>query len=409
VLNRLWLGLFFVGFLTASYQYLLGDHVDYFTPMVQASFNMAKLAFEISMGLIGLMCLWLGLFRVAEEAGLIQRISVLMTPLFRRLMPELPAQHPAYGSVTMNLAANVLGLDNAATPLGLKAMKDLQSVNATPDTATNAQILFLVLNTSSVTLIPVSIFMYRMQLGSAEPTAVFIPILLATTASSLAGLIAVSMVQRIKLWDPVILGYFCGFSLVIGSLVSYLSGLSSEEMQTFSSLLGNFLLMLVVVVFLWSGVRKRLNVYDVFIEGAKEGFKVGVELIPYLVAMLVAIGIFRASGALDMLLNSVEWCVVFFNGDASFVSALPTALMKPFSGSGARALMLETMNNYGVDSFPGILSALVQGSTETTFYVLAVYFGVVGIRHPRHAVACALTADVVGVVCAIVLGYWYFG
>ncbi len=369
---------------------------------------MAKLGVEIAIGLIGVLCLWLGFFRIAERAGLIQWLAKGLSPLFRHLMPEVPKGHPATGSVTMNLAANMLGLDNAATPMGLKAMQDLQSLNTTPETATNAQILFLVLNTSSVTLLPVTIFLYRAQQGASDPTAVFIPILLATSASTLAGLLMVAWLQRLKLWHPVVWAYFAGFAAFMALLITYLGGLDPASLSEQSSLIGNLVLLGVIVAFLSIGWYRRINVYDAFIDGAKGGFEVCVTLIPFLVGMLVAIGILRASGSLELLLSALQSMLTWLGIDTDFVAAIPTALMKPLSGSGARAMMLETMSAYGVDSFPATVAAIIQGSTETTFYVLAVYFGSVGIRRVRHAIACGLVADLAGILTAIVVAYWFF-
>lgn len=405
---RLWLGLFLIAAVSSLYQWLVLGHAEVFGAIIQASFDMGKLAVTISIGLIGVLALWLGLFRIAELAGLMDVLARGLAPLFRRLMPEIPAGHPALGSVTMNLAANVLGLDNAATPLGLKAMQDLQSLNEGSTTASNAQILFLVLNTSSVTLLPVTIFMFRAQQGAADPASVFIPILLATSASTLTGLLAVAVVQRLRVFDPVVLGYGAGFAMLVAALAVWLAPLPSAALTERSSLLGNLLLFAIIIAFLLAGWRRRINLYEAFIEGARGGFKVGVELIPYLVAMLVAIGVFRASGALDVLLHGLRWICTALGLNTDFIPALPTALLKPLSGSGARAMMLETMHAYGVDSFPARLAATIQGSTETTFYVLAVYFGSVGIRRTRHAVACGLLADLAGIVTAILIGYWFY-
>jgi len=402
------LALFLIAAASSLYQWLGLGHAGVFAALIQSSFDMAKLAVTISIGLVGVLALWLGLFRIAELAGLMDILARALTPLFRRLMPQVPAGDPALGSVTMNLAANMLGLDNAATPLGLKAMQDLQSLNEGSATASNAQILFLVLNTSSVTLLPVTIFMFRAQQGSADPAAVFIPILLATSASTVVGLLAVAAVQRLRLFDPVVLAYGAGLALVVAALGSWFAPLPASALAERSSLLGNLLLFTVIIVFLLAGWRRRVNVYEAFIEGARGGFKVGVELIPYLVAMLVAIGVFRASGALDVLLHGLRWVFSALGLNTDFIPALPTAMLKPLSGSGARAMMLETMHTYGVDSFPARLAATIQGSTETTFYVLAVYFGSVGIRRTRHAVACGLLADLAGIVTAILVGYWFY-
>jgi spore maturation protein SpmA len=409
MLNIIWLSFFFLAFIAALWQWLSGNNPEVFSDLIASSFEMASLAVEIALGLIGVMALWLGLFRVAEHGGLIAVISRVMAPLFTRLMPEVPANHPALGSVTMNLAANFLGLDNAATPMGLKAMKDLQTLNPDPDTATNAQILFLVLNTSSVTLLPVTIFLYRAQQGSAEPAAVFLPILMATSASTLVGLLSVAWVQKLKLLDPVVLAWFGGFAVFLAALLSWIVGLPSDLLTARSAFIGNLLLFSIIVLFLISGVKRRLDCYSLFVEGAKEGFNVAITIIPFLLAMLVGIGVFRASGCLDILLSCIRSLVLWLGINADFVEALPTAFMKPLSGSGARAMMLETMNTYGVDSFPARVAATVQGSTETTFYVLAVYFGSVGIRKTRHAITCGLLADVAGISTAIVACYWFFG
>ncbi len=408
MLVHIWFGFFAISFAAALYQWLINGHADIFAALVQSTFDMAGLGVEVAIGLIGVLCLWLGFFRIAEQAGLITILSRGLEPLFLKLMPDIPRGHASHGSITMNIAANMLGLDNAATPMGLKAMQDMQTLNPNKDTASNAQILFLVLNTSSVTLLPITIFMYRAQQGSADPTAIFIPILLATSASTLAGLLAVSYVQKIQLLNKVVLTYFAGFSLLLSALASYLVSQPADQISSVSSLLGNLILFSLIMLFLSYGWWKKVNVYDAFIDGAKEGFDVAIKLIPYLVAMLVAIGVLRTSGVLDGLLIGVEYILTLSGFNTDFVQALPTALMKPLSGSGARAMMLETMNTHGVDSFPATLAAIMQGSTETTFYVLAVYFGSVGIRHVRHAIACALIADIAGVTTAIMAGYWFF-
>jgi len=408
MLAYIWFGFFAVSFIAALYQWLINGHAEIFSQLVQSTFNMAGLGVEIAIGLIGVLCLWLGFFKIAENSGLITILSRGLEPLFLKLMPEVPKGHPSHGSITMNIAANVLGLDNAATPMGLKAMQDLQTLNPEKDTASNAQILFLVLNTSSVTLLPITIFMYRAQQGSADPTAIFIPILMATSASTLVGLAAVAYVQKLKLFNKVILSYFAGFTLLLTSLATYLASQPAEEMSATSSLMGNLILFSLIMLFLTYGWRKKVNVYDAFIDGAKQGFEVAIKLIPYLVGMLVAIGVLRTSGVLDGLLVGIEYLLTLMGFNTDFVQALPTAFMKPLSGSGARAMMLETMNTHGVDSFPATLAAIMQGSTETTFYVLAVYFGSVGIKHVRHAIACALLADIAGITVATMAGYWFF-
>ncbi len=408
MLAHIWFGFFAVAFISALYQWLVNGHAAIFSEIIQSTFDMASLSVEVAIGLIGVLCLWLGFFRIAEKSGLINVLSRALEPLFVKLMPEVPRGHKSHGSITMNIAANMLGLDNAATPMGLKAMQDLQQLNPTKENATNAQILFLVLNTSSVTLLPVTIFMYRAQQGAADPTAVFIPILMATSASTLAGLMAVAYVQRIQLFDKVILSYLFGFAVLMAALATYLVSQPAEQMASSSSLLGNLVLFSIIMLFLFAGWWKKINVYDAFIDGAKEGFDVAVRLIPFLVGMLVAIGVLRTSGVLDGIIVGIEAVLSAIGMNTDFVQALPTALMKPLSGSGARAMMLETMNNFGVDSFPATVAAIMQGSTETTFYVLAVYFGSVGIKHVRHAVSCALIADLAGILTAIFAGYWFF-
>ncbi|MGL5360258.1 MAG: nucleoside recognition domain-containing protein [Shewanella sp.] len=408
MLNRVWL-VFFITALCAIGVQLLTGHVEVLSTAVAALFASAKLAAEISLGLVGILSLWMGLMRLGEKAGVVSAIAFVFEPLLRRLMPDVPKGHPAFGSMTMNLTANVFGLDNAATPLGLKAMQDLQSLNPVKTVATNAQILFLVLNTSSVTLVPVSVFLYRAQQGAPAPADIFLPILLATSASTLAGLLTVALVQRISLLNTVVLGY--GALMLSGLVASvfYLLSLSASAVGTVSTVMGNGVLLALVFSFVLVAAMRKVAIYDEFIEGAKDGFAQSIQLIPYLLAMLLAIGLLRASGALDYLLQLIAAGVGILGFDTRFVDALPTALMKPFSGSGARAMMLETMEHHGVDSFAGRLAAIFQGSTETTFYVLAVYFGSVGIRHGRHALACGLTADFAGISAAIAVCYWFYG
>ena len=407
MLNRVWSGFFLVAFLMAGAKLISGE--DLFAPIMEAAFAAAKDAFQISLGLTGVMSLWLGVMKVGEKAGFLQLLNRLLTPLFRRLFPEVPAGHPALSAITMNMAANMMGLDNAATPLGLKAMKELQSLNPRGDTASDAQILFLVINTASVTLLPVTIFTYRAQMGAHDPTDVFIPLIIASFCGTLTGLVAVSFFQRIRLWDPVTLAYLAGMTALVSGLAAYFLHLPAAVMQRQSALLSNFILFAVIVAFLAAAWWRRVNAYEAFIEGAKEGFQTAVTIIPYLVAMLVAIAVFRASGALEDLAQGVKSIVAYLGWDTRFVDALPVALMKPFSGSGARAMMIDTMRVYGADSFAGRLASVLQGSTETTFYVLAVYFGAVGIRCTRHALACGLIADAGGLVAAIVVSYWFFG
>ena len=409
MLHRIWLGFFLVAFVSSLYQWLALGDAEIFQRLVSALFEMAALSVELAIGLIGLMALWLGIVAIGEASGLIDKLARLLSPLFTRLMPEVPANHPAISSMTLNLSANILGLDNAATPLGIKAMKDLQSLNPTPAIASNAQILFLVLNTSSVTLFPVTILLYRAQLGAPDPAAVFVPILIATSCSTLAGLLVTGWVQRINFRDTVVLSCLGLMFALLLSLVAYLGTLSAQELQRQSSLVSNLLIISLVIWFLVVAHRRAVNVYETFIEGAKQGFETAIGIIPYLLAMLVAIGVFRASGALDILLDGVRSLASLLGADTRWVDAMPTALMKPLSGSGARAMMIDTMNTFGVDSFQGRLAATMQGSTETTFYVLAVYFGSVGIRHARHALACGLAADFAGIVAAVVVAYWFYG
>lgn len=408
MLNFLWLGFFLVAALSAVWRWLMMGDAAVFAAMVESLFSMAKLSVEVMILLFGTLTLWLGFLRIAEKAGLVETLSRLLSPLFARLMPEVPRGHPALGLITMNFTANALGLDNAATPIGLKAMRELQTLNPSPAVASNAQILFLVLNASSLTLLPVSIFMYRAQQGAADPTLVFLPILLATIASTLAGFLAVAVVQRLKLWDPVMMGSLLAAALLLGSFIALLSGLSSAALASLSSLLGNALLFGLILLFVVLGALRRVPVYEAFVDGAREGFEVAKNLLPYLVAMLCAVGVLRASSALDLLLGLIRSGVDLLAWDSRFVDALPTALVKPFSGSAARAMLIETMSTHGVDSFPALLAATVQGSTETTFYVLAVYFGAVGIQRARHAVACALLADLAGVLAAMGVCYWFF-
>lgn len=409
MLNALWIGFFLSAFIAACVQFLVLGNQGIFAALMQAAFDNAKIAFEIALGLTGIMCLWLGVMKIGERAGFLDALARLLAPLFARLFPEVPRGHPALGSITMNMSANMLGLDNAATPMGLKAMRELQELNPHKDSASDAQILFLVLNASSVTLLPVTIFTYRAQMGAADPTDVFVPILMATYCSTLAGLAFVSARQRLRLIDPVVLGWLAGLTLAVGGLAAWFASLPSEELPPTSALLSNFLLLGLIVLFLIGAVVKRVNAYEAFIDGAKEGFGVAVTIIPYLVAMLVAIGLARASGLLGLLVDGARSSVQALGYDAAWVEALPTMLMKPLSGSGARAMMIETMQTYGADSFAGRLASIVQGSTETTFYVLAVYFGAVGIKRVRDAVAGGLVADAAGFAAAVGTAYLFFG
>lgn len=409
MLNTLWLGFFLTAAVAALTQWLAGGNAQVFAAMVEALFAMAKLSVEVMLLLFGTLTLWLGFLRIGEQAGVVAALARALAPLFARLMPGVPRGHPALGLMTLNFAANALGLDNAATPIGLKAMHSLQQLNPVPDSASNAQILFLVLNASSLTLLPVTIFMYRLQQGAPDPTLVFLPILLATSASTAVGLLSVALVQRLPLFSPVVLAYLLPVALLLGGFMALLATLGAAALGELSSLLGNLVLFALVLLFVCLGAWRRVPVYEAFIEGAKEGFDVAKNLLPYLVAMLCAVGVFRASGALGYVLSAIRWAVEMLGMDARFVDALPTALVKPFSGSAARAMLIETMQSQGVDSFAALVAATVQGSTETTFYVLAVYFGAVGIRRARHAVACALLAELAGVVAAIGVCYRFFG
>ncbi len=408
MLNALWIGFFLVAFLIALFKLLFLGDADIMAALVKALFDSSKTAFEIALGLTGVMALWLGVMKIGERAGMLALLTRGLTPLFRRLFPDVPPNHPALGAMTMNMGANMLGLDNAATPLGIKAMQELQTLNPSKDTASDAQILFLVINTASVTLLPVTIFTYRAQLGAADPTDVFVPLLITTYIGTLVGLFVTGFFQKLHLWNRVTLAYLGGATALIGGLVAYFSSLPAAEMTRQSSILSNVILFGLVVVFLLMAVKNRVNAYEAFVEGAKEGFHTAVTIIPYLVAMLVAIAVFRASGALDLLMNAVRGAVLGLGFDARWVDALPTALMKPFSGSGARAMMIDTMQTHGADSFAGRLASIVQGSTETTFYVLAVYFGAVGVRRVRHAVACGLIADLAGILAAVGMAYLFF-
>ena len=385
----------------------MGD-VEVFPAIMNSTFDSSKAAFEISLGLTGVLSLWLGIMKIGEKGGVVNVLAKVLSPVFTRLFPDIPKGHPVTGSIFMNVAANMLGLDNAATPLGLRAMEQLQELNTKKDTATNPMIMFLVLNTSGLTLIPVSIMVYRAQMGAAQPTDIFVPILLATFFSTLAGIVVTSIYQRINLLNRTMLLTLGGMSAVVAGIIWGFAQMDKAQMNVVSTSVANILLMLIIVVFILAGMRKKLNVYDAFIEGAKEGFTTAVRIIPYLVAILVGIGVFRASGAMDMLIDGIKWLVSTLGGNTDFVGALPTALMKPLSGSGARGMMVDAMTTYGADSFVGRLACVFQGSTDTTFYILAVYFGSVGIRYTRHAVACGLLADLAGIVAAIAICYMFF-
>ncbi|MBP1541037.1 MAG: spore maturation protein [Prevotella sp.] len=409
VLNYIWIAFFLIAFFIAAVKLILMGDFDVFPAMMDSTFDSSKTAFEISLGLTGVLSLWLGIMKIGEKGGVVNVLARLLSPIFVRLFPDIPKGHPVTGSIFMNIAANMLGLDNAATPLGLKAMEQLQELNVKKDTASNPMIMFLVLNTSGLTLIPVSIMVYRAQLHAAQPTDIFIPILLATFFSTLAGVIVTSLYQRINLLNGTMLLTLGGACTVVAIVIRGFAELDGETMNLVSTTIANILLMTIIVSFILAGVRKKVNVYDAFIEGAKDGFTTAVRIIPYLVAILVGIGIFRASGAMDLLIGGLHTLVEATGVDTQWVDAMPTALMKPLSGSGARGMMVDAMTNYGADSFVGRLSCIFQGSTDTTFYILAVYFGSVGIRYTRHAVACGLIADLAGIIAGIAICYLFFG
>jgi spore maturation protein SpmA len=408
VLNIIWIAFFLIALIVGLVRLIFLHDTEIFTAMVNSTFDMAKTAFEISLGLTGVLTLWLGLMRVGEQGGAVDVLAKLVRPFFRRLFPEVPPDHPAHGSIIMNFAANMLGLDNAATPLGLKAMQELQELNPDKDTASNAQIMFLALNTSGLTLIPISIMVYRAQLGAANPSDIFLPILLATFFSTMAGLIAVAVVQRINLFDRVLLAYLLGVTGLVAAIILLFSRLPEEQIQTVSNVVANVVLFGVIAGFITMAMLRRVNVYEAFIDGAKEGFPVVIKIIPYLVAILVAIGVFRASGAMDYLVAGIGKGVAALGINADFVAALPTALMKPLSGSGARGMMVDAMKTYGADSFVGRLASTFQGASDTTFYIIALYFGSVSVRKTRHAVTCGLIADLAGVIAAIFIAYLFF-
>lgn len=408
VLNYIWIGFIIIAFVIALAKLVFLGDVTVFPALIDSTFASSKTAFEISLGLTGVLSLWLGIMKIGERGGVVNVLARALSPVFTRLFPDIPKGHPVTGAIFMNIAANMLGLDNAATPLGLKAMEQLQTLNPNKETATNPMIMFLVLNTSGLTLIPISIMVYRAQLGAAQPTDVFIPILLATFFSTVAGIIITSIYQRINLLNRTMLLTLGGMVLVVGAIIWGFGQLDKDQMNIVSTSVANILLMTIIVAFVLAGMKHRINVYDAFVEGAKEGFTTAVRIIPYLVAILVAIGLFRASGAMDMLINGVATLVKALGGNSDFVGALPTALMKPLSGSGARGIMVDAMTTYGADSFVGRLSCIFQGSTDTTFYILAVYFGSVGIRNMRHAVPCGLLADLAGVIAAIGIAYLFF-
>ena len=408
VLNVIWIGFFLIAFVVAGVKLVFFQDTEVFTAMVASTFDMAEVAFEISLGLTGVLTLWLGLMRVGEKGGVIAVLAKVVRPFFHRIFPEIPRDHPVHGSIIMNFAANMLGLDNAATPLGLKAMQELQELNPEKDTASNAQIMFLVLNTSGLTLIPISVMVYRAQMGAANPSDIFLPILLTTFFSTMAGLISVAVVQRINLFDRVVMAYLGGLTAMIAAIIYYFSRLPSEEVELVSTVVANVLLFGIISLFIFMAAVRRVNVYEAFIEGAKEGFPVVIKIIPYLVAILVAIGVFRASGAMDLMVAGIGSVFMFMGLNTDFIEALPTALMKPLSGSGARGMMVDAMQTHGADSFIGRLTSTFQGSTDTTFYIIALYFGSVSVRKTRHAVACGLIADGTAIVAGIFIGYLFF-
>ncbi len=407
-LNYIWVFFFLIAFVVGLIKLIFFGDMEVFPAMINSTFDMAKTGFDISLGLTGVLTLWLGIMKIGEKGGIIKIFSRLIGPFFNRLFPELPKDHPAHGSIMMNLAANMLGLDNAATPMGLKAMTQMQEINPVKDRASNAQIMFLVLNTSGLTIIPISIMVYRSQLGAVNPSDIFIPILLATYFSTIVGLIAVAIMQKIKLWDKVILLYLGGMTAFIIALIVYFASIEKEQIALISRVVSNVFLFSVIVSFILLAFIRKVNVYESFIEGAKEGFNIAIKIIPYLIAILVAIGVFRASGAMDMFIQSVEKLCVVLGFNVDFIPALPTALMKPLSGSGARGMMVDAMTQYGADSFVGRLTSVLQGATDTTFYIVAVYFGAVGIKNTRYAITCGLIADFAGIIAAIAIAYLFF-
>jgi spore maturation protein SpmA len=407
-LNYIWIGFFLIAFIVGLARLIFFGDMEVFPNMVKDTFAAAETGFTISLGLTGVLTLWLGLMKIGEKGGIVKIFARIVGPFFAKLFPELPKNHPAFASIFMNVSANMLGLDNAATPLGLKAMKEMQETNPKKDTASNAMIMFLVLNTSGLTILPISIMVYRTQMGAADPSDIFIPILLATYFSTLAGLISVALYQKINLLNKTILAYLGGLTLLIFGIIYYFSTIPKESIAGISSLVSNILLFSIIILFILLGIRKKVNIYETFIEGAKEGFQVAIKIIPFLVAILVAIGAFRASGAMDLLIDGIRQFFVFVGVNTDFIEALPTALMKPLSGSGARGMMVDAMSTYGADSFVGRVASTVQGSTDTTFYIIAVYFGSVGIKKTRYAVTCGLIADFVGIIAAILMAYLFF-
>ena len=409
VLNYIWIAFFLIAFVTALAKLIFWGDTTVFPAIMDSTFTQAKTAFELSLGLTGVLALWMGIMKIGEKGGLVKGLAKLLSPVLCRIFPDIPKGHPAMGTMFMNFSANMLGLDNAATPMGLKAMQELQEINPDKETASNPMIMFLVLNTSGLTLIPISVLLYRAQMGAANPTDVFIPILIATTVATLVGLIVTSIYQRINLLNRTMILFLLGVCLLVAGGTWGMMQLSQVQIEIFSTSLANIILFSVIILFLVAGMKAKINVYEAFIEGAKEGFGTAVRIIPYLIAILVAIGVFRASGAMDVLMGGIAWCAESVGIGSDFIGALPTAIMKPLSGSGARGMMVDAMNTYGADSFTGRLACLFQGATDTTFYILAVYFGSVGIRKTRHAVTCGLLADAAGIIAAIAVGYIFFG
>lgn len=408
VLNYIWIFFFLIAFVVALCKLIFLGDTTIFPALINSTFEMSKTGFELSLGLTGVMTLWLGLMKIGENGGAVNYLSKIVAPLFSKLFPDIPKNHPASGSILMNLSANMLGLDNAATPLGLKAMTQLQELNPNKDKASNSQIMFLVLNTSGLTIIPISIMVYRTQLGAKDPSDIFLPILIATFFSTLVGILSVSIYQKINLFNKAILAYLGGFTLLISGVIYYFSTISQEQVNIISSVAGNIILFTIIISFISLAFYKKVNVYDSFIDGAKEGFSISIKIIPYLVAILVAIGVFRTSGAMEYIIKGIAFLFSSINLNTDFVAALPTAFMKPLSGSGARGMMVDAMTNFGADSFVGRLSCIFQGASDTTFYIIAVYFGSVGIKKVRHAVACGLIADLAGVIAAIMVAYLFF-
>jgi len=409
VLNYIWLGFFLIAFLIALVRLIFFNDVEIFPELVQSTFENATTGFEISIGLTGVMTMWLGIMKIGEKAGIVNVLTKLFGPFFKRLFPEIPSNHPAITPIFMKLSANLLGLDNAGTPLGIKAMKEMQTINPSKDTASNAQIMFAVLNTTGLTFVPVTVLLYRTQFGSNNPADVFVPILLATSVTAISGMVLVSIYQRINLLDPVLLAYLAGIGLILGGLITYFSNLPQDQINLVSSVASNIILFSIIIFFIILALVKRVAIYETFIEGAKEGFEVAIQLVPYLVSILIAVGVFRTAGALDVIVDVLAWMFNFVNLDVEFIKALPVAFMKPLSGSGATGLVLETMKEYGVDSFAGRLASIFQGTTDTTLYILALYFGSVNIKKTRYATTCGLLADLIGITAAILISYLFFG